>query len=369
MNKRYERMIKKVTSYVLAIVMAFTVCLSCREYDARAEEGSSEGVNGDEVVALAESYIDKVPYVTGGNSLETGTDCAGFVILIYKQFGLDLSSYRSSKSLFENASKYGIYIGKDVSQARSGDLVFMGENDDDEITHVGIIKDGGYIVHQTVPGSSVKTQSLSLRDMGYVKGIVRPFVLSGSASGSLTVKENNYSRVILAAPESENIPAGAEYKWTLAGDYDYESEWTADDATHTFYIPKTGMYQVSLKIRKQGDASGKLIGEFASNFYHENAIIGICQMPNPYEGGGYLIGIESSDNPNQSYTYEMLILDCTLYSQGLPAWIYTTGRCGAPGNCLWTIWQPQYGYYWTLFRVYDENGNLVGEECYGFQNI
>ena len=191
MNKRYERMIKKVTSYVLAIVMAFTVCLSCREYDARAEEGSSEGVNGDEVVALAESYIDKVPYVTGGNSLETGTDCAGFVILIYKQFGLDLSSYRSSKSLFENASKYGIYIGKDVSQARSGDLVFMGENDDDEITHVGIIKDGGYIVHQTVPGSSVKTQSLSLRDMGYVKGIVRPFVLSGSASGSLTVKENN----------------------------------------------------------------------------------------------------------------------------------------------------------------------------------
>ena len=85
--------------------------------------------------------------------------------------------------------------------------------------------------------------------------------------------------------------------------------------------------------------------------------------------GGYLIGIESYDNPNHGYTYEMLILDCTLYAQGLPAWTYTTGRCSAPDTCLWTIWQPQYGYYWTLFRIYDSNGNLIDEQCYGFENI
>lgn len=87
-------------------------------------------------------------------------------------------------------------------------------------------------------------------------------------------------------------------------------------------------------------------------------------------GSGYLIGVETYDNPNQSYTYEMLILDCTLLAQGKDAWIYSTGRCGvAQGNALWTTWQPQYGYYWTLFRVYDAGGNMIDEACYGFENI
>lgn len=98
----------------------------------------------------------------------------------------------------------------------------------------------------------------------------------------------------------------------------------------------------------------------------EPVIKGICQMPYTGEGGGYLIGIETYKNEN--YTYEMLILDCSLLREGKDAWIYTTGQCYAPGNCLWTVWQPQYGYYWTLFRVYDSTGNLLEEQCYGFVN-
>ena len=101
-----------------------------------------------------------------------------------------------------------------------------------------------------------------------------------------------------------------------------------------------------------------------------NVIKGICQMPWWGEGGGYLIGIESYENPNQSYSYELLILDCTLLRDGKDAWIYSTGRCNvSEGNAFWAIWQPQYGYYWTLFRVYDENGNIIGQECYGFANV
>ena len=47
-----------------------------------------------------------------------------------------------------------------------------------------------------------------------------------------------------------------------------------------------------------------------------------------------------------------------------------TGKCGvASGKALWVVWQPVYGYYWTLFRVYDKNGNLIDEICYGFENI
>ena len=97
-------------------------------------------------------------------------------------------------------------------------------------------------------------------------------------------------------------------------------------------------------------------------------IKGICQMPYP-GGDGYLIGIETFENPNNQYRYEMLILDCSLLRDGKDAWIYTTNKCGAyNSNCLWTIWQPEYGYFWTLFRVYDIKGNLVDEKCYGFAN-
>lgn len=143
--------------------------------------------------------------------------------------------------------------------------------------------------------------------------------------------------------------------------------WTAGDDGVVALPNKYGDYLIVAKARKIGNDATTVSSSFTYG-YHP-AIKGICQMPYTGEGGGYLIGIESYDNPNHAYTYEMLILDCTLYSQGLPAWVYTTGRCGAPDTCLWTIWQPQYGYYWTLFRIYDGNGKLIDEQCFGFENI
>ena len=69
-------------------------------------------------------------------------------------------------------------------------------------------------------------------------------------------------------------------------------------------------------------------------------------------------------------SYELLILDCTLLSKGEPAWIYTTGKNTVEyGNAFWAVWKPQYGYYWTLFRVFDEEGSIIDEKCYGFVNI
>lgn len=104
--------------------------------------------------------------------------------------------------------------------------------------------------------------------------------------------------------------------------------------------------------------------------HEDETIKGICQMPYYGEGGGYLIGVETYRNPNQEYQYELLVLDCTLLAQGKDAWIYTTNRCNvANENAFWTVWQPQYGYYWTLFRVFDKNGYLLDEKCYGFQNV
>lgn len=169
------------------------------------------------------------------------------------------------------------------------------------------------------------------------------------------------------APENADI----EYSW-YASDDNGASWWTLSDWDKEAYAIKAcpnyfGDYLIAGKARKAGDDSTIVMATYTYG-YHP-VIKGICQMPYTGAGGGYLIGIESYENPNHAYTYEMLILDCTLYAQGLPAWIYTTGRCSAPDTCLWTVWQPQYGYYWTLFRIYDENGNLIDEQCYGFENI
>ncbi len=150
--------------------------------------------------------------------------------------------------------------------------------------------------------------------------------------------------------------------WTLIQDWKEGSEWVG-------WTPdENGDYTLVAKVRKKNNTS-EVVQSSTSISFH-TGIKGICQMPYDGQGGGYLIGIESYNNPNQSYSYEMLILDCTLYAQGLPAWTYTTGKCKvSEGNALWTIWQPEYGYYWTLFRVFDKNGDMVDEICYGFQNI
>lgn len=171
------------------------------------------------------------------------------------------------------------------------------------------------------------------------------------------------------------ITGDIEYHWQV---YDcktdecvYETDWILNNEWLQYTPEKPGDY-----ILKGEANSVSNISESSRSYcpcdwvrvsYHPN-IKGECQMPYTGEGGGYLIGVESYDNPNQEYEYEMLILDCTLLAEGKDAWTYSTGKCKVPETSFWTVWQPQYGYYWTLFRVYDKAGNLIDEDCYGFEN-
>ena len=172
--------------------------------------------------------------------------------------------------------------------------------------------------------------------------------------------------VSLAVDVSNNSNLDLEYSWYACVNDNWVliSDWTLNNP-YAHWVPEApGDYVVVCKVRISGDSVIKEVSSAAG--YHPQ-IKGICQMPYDGPGGGYLIGFESYDNNN--YTYEMLILDCTLLAEGKDAWVYTTGQCYVPDKCFWTIWQPQYGYYWTLFRIYDENGTLLDERCYGFENI
>ncbi len=198
-------------------------------------------------------------------------------------------------------------------------------------------------------------------------------ILSGTdiSLNGIYVQENNNEHILAGAVLDNPNDTSVEYRWIACEDQGTEwfeiSSWKTDMEWLDWTPEASGDYGIVVQVRKTGEEN--YIETSISISFHKY-IIGQCQMPYSGEGGGYLIGFESKENPNQSYNYEMLILDCTLLAEGKDAWIYTTGKCGvAEGNALWTIWQPEYGYYWTLFRLFDADGEMLDEVCYGFQNI
>jgi len=166
--------------------------------------------------------------------------------------------------------------------------------------------------------------------------------------------------------------ATLEYRWRAKRSEDNKgwvviSDWTKANNSLEWTPDIYGKYEVELSVRVAKDDT--TIKTKSVEYEYHPYIKGICQMPAALmypDRNGYLIGVETYDG---AYDVEMLILDCTLYAQGKDAWVYTTNKIQPVNNCMWTIWDPQYGYYWTLYRAFDKEGNLVDEVCYGFENI
>lgn len=78
------------------------------------------------------------PYVWGGTSLTNGTDCSGFTMRVYQNFGYTIN--RSSRSQFSN----GVPVSLDELQP--GDLVFYAYSNG-TIHHVALYIGNGQIVH------------------------------------------------------------------------------------------------------------------------------------------------------------------------------------------------------------------------------
>ncbi|MBQ9232505.1 MAG: hypothetical protein IJ167_00525 [Lachnospiraceae bacterium] len=164
-----------------------------------------------------------------------------------------------------------------------------------------------------------------------------------------------------------------EYRWVACesdnpNSWFIVSDWTKDNFYLSWTPEKDGDYVIVAQARLVGNEEETMVSDsFGVNYRTvKPKIKDICQIP---VEDGYLIGIESTENPNQSLTYEMLILDLSLLADGNPdCWIYGVKGQTSEGNALWTIWKPQYGYYITLFRIYDENGNQLDQTAYGFVN-
>ncbi len=112
---------------------------------------SANSALGEAIAAYAMQFVGN-PYVYGGNSLTKGTDCSGFVKLIYQEFGY--STTRRASTQYNDGRKIA------VSDVKPGDLVFYGNGG---IDHVAIYAGNGKVVHASTTRTGIKVSDLYYR--------------------------------------------------------------------------------------------------------------------------------------------------------------------------------------------------------------
>lgn len=113
--------------------LKINVKLLCFASAAKVKSGESVG---ESMIQFAQQFLGN-PYVWGGTSLVNGTDCSGFTMNVYKNFGVKLP-----RCSWEQA-KCGIEVAPEDLQV--GDLVFYNRNG--KIGHVAIYAGNGKIIH------------------------------------------------------------------------------------------------------------------------------------------------------------------------------------------------------------------------------
>ena len=132
----------------------------------KAGDVPSNPALGQRIAEYAKTWVGVTPYVTASqrwngtsynNSLTEGTDCSGFVHLIYEKYGYNLpyASYN-----------YQYYVGIKVTaeEALPGDIVVFGYG-----SHVGIYYGNGMMVHCANPNQGTVYQSLYETPTAYVR--------------------------------------------------------------------------------------------------------------------------------------------------------------------------------------------------------
>lgn len=121
---------------------------------ATASGGSGTGAS---VANYALQFVGN-PYVYGGSSLTNGTDCSGFVMSVYANYGVSLP--HSSSSLRSSGS--GVEGG--LSAAQAGDIVCYSG-------HVGIYIGNGQIVHASTSKTGIIVSNADYRQVLAVRRI------------------------------------------------------------------------------------------------------------------------------------------------------------------------------------------------------
>ncbi|MDE7178166.1 MAG: C40 family peptidase [Lachnospiraceae bacterium] len=129
---------------------------------AKTEDGGKTyanptGSTGADVVQFAKQFVGN-PYVYGGTSLTNGADCSGFVMSVYKNFGVSLP-HSSAADRNVGASVNGL------ENAQPGDIICYSG-------HVGIYAGNGQIVHASTSRTGIIVSSATYRSILSIRRIL-----------------------------------------------------------------------------------------------------------------------------------------------------------------------------------------------------
>ncbi len=122
-------------------------------YENTYVESDSASALRNAVVAYALQFVGN-PYVYGGTSLTNGTDCSGFTLSVYANFGYSLNRVSGDQA------SNGIAVSLD--SLLPGDLLFY-SNGGSGIGHVALYIGNGQVVHASTPATGIKISDYMYR--------------------------------------------------------------------------------------------------------------------------------------------------------------------------------------------------------------
>ena len=123
-----------------------------KDYGATSRQISDNDKIRAGIVNTAKQYLG-ISYRWGGQSGETGFDCSGLTMVVYRQNGLKLP--RSSRQQW----KFGKSVNR--GQLSKGDLVFFATTGGKKVSHVGIYIGDNKFLHAPGSGREIRVSSLA----------------------------------------------------------------------------------------------------------------------------------------------------------------------------------------------------------------
>ncbi len=169
-------------------------------------------------MAEAMKYVGKLPYVWGGESLTEGADCSGFVMEIYRKFGVNMAHYTGT----QYADKNSVHVSRENLQP--GDIIFF-KGSKGDITgnpeHVGIYAGNGQYIHSPRTGQNVSIASLSSRN-DFIGAKRYPSVNPSSATSSAYTPSTTTKTYTKVVPGIDPDTLAKYQKLVREGSFDIE---------------------------------------------------------------------------------------------------------------------------------------------------
>lgn len=120
--------------------------------EVKADEAKGVSSGRATMVEYAKQFLGN-PYVWGGTSLTSGTDCSGFTMRIYEHFGYSIPRTSSAQSSY--------FTSINSSDAKPGDLFFYGSNG--RVSHVAMYIGDGQVIHASTERTGIKISNAFYR--------------------------------------------------------------------------------------------------------------------------------------------------------------------------------------------------------------